>query len=89
VVPYLQPGSEQLADKVIYSMKGHNLAIMRNHGLVVVGETFDEVFQSATFFELACSIVVRAGNNISPIPCKDIKKLLRPAGKKSENNASV
>ncbi len=82
IVPYFQPGSEALAVKVIETMQTHNFAVMKNHGLLVVGETFDEVLQNAIFFELACSIVVRLCKNAEPIQPDQIKKLLRVVGNK-------
>ncbi len=89
IVPYLQPGSEPLAKKVIAAAKKHNLIIMRNHGLVTLGESFDEILQNAIFFELACSIVMRLGELAKPIPKAGIKKLLRPVGGKPGVGASA
>ncbi|OQY46637.1 MAG: hypothetical protein B6242_07200 [Anaerolineaceae bacterium 4572_78] len=66
-VPYLPPGSMELADAVTNAATNCDLVMMRNHGQVVVGKTFDEVIQNARFFELACSIIVRMGNNVKPI----------------------
>lgn len=63
-VPYLNPGTNELAKEVISAMKEHDLVIMKNHGQVTVGNNFDEVIQKATFFELACEIILHAGNQI-------------------------
>jgi len=37
VVPYLPPGSEELADAVIEAMRGHDMAMLCSHGQVTVG----------------------------------------------------
>jgi ribulose-5-phosphate 4-epimerase/fuculose-1-phosphate aldolase len=58
VVEYLPPGSKELADAVVDALTGKNtqMAILKNHGLVTVGKTFDDVIQKATFFEQTCHI---------------------------------
>ena len=58
IVEYLPPGSQQLADAVTCALKDHNLAILRNHGLVTVGKDFNGAIQKACFFELACRILL-------------------------------
>lgn len=62
VVAYSPPGSKELADEVISAMQGHDLAILQNHGQVVVGKDFDDTIQKAGFFELACEILLRQQN---------------------------
>src|SRR3990172_3623307 len=63
-VPYLNPGSNELAREVISAMKEHDLVILKNHGQVTVGNNFDEVIQKASFFELACEIIIHAGDEV-------------------------
>jgi ribulose-5-phosphate 4-epimerase/fuculose-1-phosphate aldolase len=58
VVKYLLPGSEALADAVIAAIEEHDLAVLRNHGLVTVGRDFNDAIQKACFFELACQILL-------------------------------
>jgi len=58
IVEYLQPGSVELAEAVIAAAKEHNMVILRNHGLVTVGKDFNDVIQKASFFELACQILL-------------------------------
>ena len=56
---------------------------MTNHGQVVCGKNFDEVFERATFFEMACRIIVQSGGNYSTLSQKDIDDLsIYIAGKK-------
>jgi ribulose-5-phosphate 4-epimerase/fuculose-1-phosphate aldolase len=66
VVDYLPPGSRELADAVTAAFTGSagvspastQMAILKNHGLVTVGKTFDDALQKAVFFELACRILL-------------------------------
>ena len=60
VVPYLPPGSGQLAQAVIDRFKNAqtHLAILKNHGLVSVGKNFNDAIQKAVFFEMACKIIL-------------------------------
>lgn len=64
VVPYLAPGSDQLAEAVTSALRGHELAILRNHGQVVVGMDLDEVIAKAAYFELACQIILATGGQV-------------------------
>lgn len=61
VIPYYRPGSPELAKAVSEALKDHDTALMSKHGQVVCGKDFDDAFQKAVFFELACSIIVKAG----------------------------
>lgn len=75
IIPYKIPGSEELANAVVEVMKDHNLGIMKNHGMVIVGKTFKEVIQNAVFFELACQIILNAGDKLNPLSKPEIAKL--------------
>lgn len=61
VVPYHRPGSPELAKAVTEALTDHDCALLSKHGQVVCGKDFDEAFQKAVFFEMACGIIVRAG----------------------------
>ncbi|MCP4450835.1 MAG: class II aldolase/adducin family protein [Planctomycetes bacterium] len=58
LVDYLPPGSNELAGAVVnaFADSDTRMAILKNHGLVTVGKTFDEAIQKAVFFEQACHI---------------------------------
>jgi ribulose-5-phosphate 4-epimerase/fuculose-1-phosphate aldolase len=75
-VPYLLPGSEALADAVVRAMRDHDMVIMSNHGQVTVAQDFTHVIQNAEFFELACSVIVHAGDSLIPLPEDEIRHLL-------------
>ncbi|HML65506.1 MAG TPA: class II aldolase/adducin family protein [Dysgonomonas sp.] len=61
VIPYYRPGSKELADAVTHALTDHDCVLMSKHGQAVCGKDFDDAFQKAVFLELACSIIVRAG----------------------------
>ena len=61
VIPYFRPGSPELAGHVVAAMKDHDSILLRKHGQVVCGKGFDEVFERAMFFEMACRIIVLSG----------------------------
>jgi Ribulose-5-phosphate 4-epimerase and related epimerases and aldolases len=61
VVPYYRPGSPELARAITEALADHDAAIMSKHGQVVCGKDFDDAFQKAVFLEMACGIIVRAG----------------------------
>jgi ribulose-5-phosphate 4-epimerase/fuculose-1-phosphate aldolase len=61
VVPYCRPGSPELAKAVLDAMQGHDCILLSKHGQVVCGKDFDDAFQKAVFFEMACRIIVLAG----------------------------
>ena len=82
IVPYLRPGSPEFAHAVISVMVDHNLAILRNHGLVTVGGSFKKAIERAVFYELACKVSAIAGKNASPLP-KEAVAALRQAGEKA------
>ena len=63
-VPYLNPGSNELAKEVVSAMKEHVLVIFKNLGQATVGNHIDEVIQKASFFELACEIIIHAGDQV-------------------------
>lgn len=77
VVPYMAPGSYDLARAVTSAMREHDLAVLRNHGQVTVGRDFQETFQRAIYFEFASAIYLRAGDNVEFLGEKDINSLYR------------
>ena len=63
VIPYIRPGSPELAKAVTEAMQNHDCILLSNHGQVVCGKDFDDAFQKAVFFEMACRIIVGAGKD--------------------------
>ena len=78
-VPFLDPGTGPLADAVTAVMQTHNLCILQNHGMVTVGNSYDNVIQKAVFFELACQIILRAGEQVQPLPTAAVEHFLSPS----------
>ena len=75
VIPYYRPGSPELAHAVVEALKDHNSALLLKHGQVVCGRTFDEVFERATFFEMACRIIVLSGGHYNVLSEAEIDDL--------------
>jgi ribulose-5-phosphate 4-epimerase/fuculose-1-phosphate aldolase len=80
VVPYIEPGSAALADAVVAAMQTRQMAVLRNHGMVTVGKTFDEAIQRAVFFELACSILLHGGDRAECLSTEAVASLLSLSG---------
>jgi ribulose-5-phosphate 4-epimerase/fuculose-1-phosphate aldolase len=75
VVPYLDPGSDALADAVSGAMQHHNLILLRNHGQVVTGKSFREVLQRAAFLEMAAKMVILSSAPLQRLPEAAVEQL--------------
>lgn len=75
VIPYFRPGSPELAGQVVAALSKHNSCLLRKHGQVVCGKDFDEVFQRAMFFEMACRIIVLSGGRFDVLTRDEIDDL--------------
>ena len=75
IIPYYRPGSPALAKAVVEAMKEHNSVLLTNHGQVVCGKDFDQVYERATFFEMACRIIVQSGGDYSVLTPEEIDDL--------------
>ncbi len=75
VVPYYRPGSKELADGVVEALKNHDTVLLRKHGVVVCGKDFDEAFEKAMFFEMACRIIVLTGGKYLTLDQENIDDL--------------
>ena len=51
VIPYLRPGSAELAAAVGEAARGHDCVLMRNHGFLTLGKTMDEAVDRAEELE--------------------------------------
>ena len=74
-VPYFRPGSPELAAAVIAAMKEHNSILLTNHGQVVCGKDFDQAFERAMFFEMACRIIILTGGKYDVLTPQEIDDL--------------
>lgn len=75
MVPYYRPGSKELAQAVIEAMRDHNSIMLLKHGQVVCGKDFDQAFERAMFFEMACRIVLLAGGEHAVLTPEEIDDL--------------
>lgn len=75
VIPYFRPGSPELAQAVIHAMKEHNSVLLLKHGQVVCGKDFDQAFERAMFFEMACRIIIQSGGDYTVLTQEEIDDL--------------
>lgn len=75
LVPYYRPGSKELADGVTEALINHNSVMLINHGVVVCAKDFDEAFEIATFFELACKIIIHTQGQYNTLTDQDVSDL--------------
>ncbi len=82
IVPYLPPGSSELAQAVIDALSDPqtHIAILKNHGLVTVGKDFNDAIQKAVFFEMACRIIL-TNPNFRPLDRKMVEYLRQDGAK--------
>lgn len=74
-VPYLTPGTPELAEAVIVAQKNSDMVVLQNHGLVTVGVDYDDAIQKAVFFELACRVIVQGGASVQRLPAEAVASL--------------
>lgn len=81
-IPYIGPGSQELADAAGVIMADADLVQLANHGQVVCGTGFRETIQKAVFFELACTILIKSNFKAIPLSSENIKLLSQYLRKK-------
>lgn len=74
-IPFYRPGSPELASAVIEAMKDHNSVFLLKHGQVVCGKDFDQAFERAMFFEMACRIIINTGKDYTVLSKEEIADL--------------
>ena len=65
----------ELAEAVIAAMKDHNSVLLQKHGQVVCGKDFNQAFERAMFFEMACRIIVLSGGKYKTLTKEEIDDL--------------
>ncbi len=80
VVPFHLPGTLELAEAVIDAATRHRMILLRNHGQVTFGATFEEALQRAVFFEMTCELLFRAGNRLQPLDSSAATGLMAMSG---------
>ncbi len=59
-VPYIHPGTHQLADAVGEAVREHETVILSNHGVITFHQSVPEVLMRVESFEMSCRILVMA-----------------------------
>lgn len=85
-VLYEQPGSEELAGVVTEAMLTHDMVTIVNHGQVTAADSFAHAIQNASFFELACEIILHGGDELAPLSSEEAQYLLDLRNQKRERN---
>jgi ribulose-5-phosphate 4-epimerase/fuculose-1-phosphate aldolase len=83
-IRYEQPGSEVLADAVTEAMRAHDMVTIANHGQVAAADSFAHAIQNASFFELACEIILHGGDELAAISREAAQHLLDSRGRAQE-----
>lgn len=74
-LPFIMPGSLELAKAVAQASKSAGIIQLSNHGQIATGRSYKEAFQKAVFFELSCSVILKNQGNISLLNDESIKNL--------------
>lgn len=74
-LPFLMPGSQNLANSVADAAIESDIIQLANHGQVAIGKNYKEVLEKAVFFEFCCRVIVGASNNYNPIFVEDLPQL--------------
>ncbi|MBK6963586.1 MAG: class II aldolase/adducin family protein [Bacteroidales bacterium] len=74
-IPFLPPGSDELARAIDEQVTTFSLVQLANHGQVVCGSNYQDVIRKAVFFEFACSILLQCNFKNRPIPDDQLKSL--------------
>ena len=77
MIPFMVPGSPDLAKSVSEALsgKGSYAALLKNHGLVTVGKSFEEALNIAEEIDEAARVYVLTGGKAPPIPAENIDKI--------------
>lgn len=59
-VPYIHPGTQQLADAVGEAARDHETIILSNHGVITFHRSIPDVLMRVESFEMSCRIIVTA-----------------------------
>lgn len=71
-VPYIHPGTHQLADAVGEAVREHETVILSNHGVITFHQSVPDVLMRVESFEMSCRILLMARmaniplNHLSP-----------------------
>ncbi len=75
--------SAMLANELMASMDGHDVCLMRGHGITVTGATVEEATIRAIKLETLARVtweLAAAGREVAPLPADEIRSFERPGG---------
>lgn len=74
--------------RLLRDMGNSRIVVLRNHGSLFVGESPQEVFLNAYFYQSACSIQVSAGSReLSLVPTQVLEKVKEQKGRMRDSSA--
>jgi L-fuculose-phosphate aldolase len=87
-VPFVMPGSQELADQIGLVMSEHDVCLLDHHGAVAVGHTLEEAQIRLETLEHAAKVILAARllGGIKPLSSGDRRRLesLLTRGSRSE-----
>ena len=74
MLPFMVPGTGDLAKAVTQRLSGKRASaiLLKNHGLITVGKSFEEALNIAEEIDEAARVYVLTGGKAAPIPSGDI-----------------
>jgi ribulose-5-phosphate 4-epimerase/fuculose-1-phosphate aldolase len=74
MIPFMVPGSDELAHTVVASLsfEASRAVLLQNHGLVTLGEDFEEALNIAEEVDEAARIMVLTAGKASTIPLESL-----------------
>ena len=79
VLPYLRPGSSELAAEVGRASRSHDCLLLRNHGLIALGDSVSEAVDRAEELEATARLRFLVGNeplrHLTSEEVKDLRKV--------------
>ncbi|MDW8103934.1 MAG: class II aldolase/adducin family protein [Armatimonadota bacterium] len=77
-VPYIPPGTQQLADAVGEAVREHETIILSNHGFITFHIAVPDVLMRVESFEMSCRLLVlarMAGLELNHLPAELVEQL--------------
>jgi ribulose-5-phosphate 4-epimerase/fuculose-1-phosphate aldolase len=74
-LPFIMPGTKELANEVAKASMHASVIQLSNHGQIIIGTSYKDVYQKAHFFELACQIIISNNFNCQPITAEQFEQL--------------
>ena len=77
LLPFMVPGTGDLAKAVTQELsgKGAYAVLLKNHGLITVGKSFEEALNIAEEIDEAARVYVLTGGKAPPIPAENIGQI--------------